>query len=132
MDFLTIFMLYFQYKIDKPVNYVFEFQATATDGGNPAKSSEIPVTIEVKESNNKAPQFVDGPGVEISVKEGTGTVNTKKPIASYKATSNIPDDDTVFFQVKKILSIFKRSSLYDVYIILIEQKKRMLGKCFFF
>jgi hypothetical protein len=84
-------------KLDKPVSYVFQLKATASDGGSPPRSSTIDVTIEVKESFNKRPSFVDGPGSVISLKEGF--TDFARPIARYSAKSNIPGDDTVFFQL---------------------------------
>ncbi|TRY62862.1 hypothetical protein TCAL_07709 [Tigriopus californicus] len=84
-------------KLDKPVGYVFQFKATATDAGSPPENATIDVTIEVKESSNKPPTFVDGPGPSITLTE---TYNDfSKPIATYEARSNIPEDGTVFFQL---------------------------------
>ena len=60
-------------------------------------STDIDVTLEVKESDNKPPTFVDGPGSEIRVKEGYKDLST--PLARYTARSNIPGDETVFFQL---------------------------------
>ncbi len=34
-------------KLDKPINYVFQLLATASDSGNPPKSSSVHVTLEV-------------------------------------------------------------------------------------
>ena len=84
-------------RIDKPISHNFLFKATATDAGSPPKSTTVDVTIEVKESSNKAPSFVDGPGSEIPLVEGYNDFS--KPIASYVASSNIPGDNTVFFQL---------------------------------
>ena len=44
-------------KLDKPVSSVFVLKATARDGGRPPHTSEVDVTVEVKESNNKPPVF---------------------------------------------------------------------------
>jgi len=44
-------------KLDKPVGSVFVLKATAKDGGLPSKTSEVDVSIDVKESNNKPPIF---------------------------------------------------------------------------
>ncbi len=84
-------------KLDKPVNYIFQLKATASDNGSPPLSQTIDVTIEVKESLNKRPSFETGPGSTISLKEGF--LDFKQPIAKYTAKSNIPDDETVFFQL---------------------------------
>ena len=84
-------------KLDKPINYVFQLKATATDGGSPSQSSTIDVTLEVKESFNKSPSFYQGPGSSINLSEGFSDFS--KPIATYLAKSNIPDDETVFFQL---------------------------------
>ncbi len=35
-------------KLDKPINYVFQLQATASDAGSPPRRSTIHVTLEVK------------------------------------------------------------------------------------
>ena len=57
-------------KLDKPIGYVFELKAHAQDSGTPPKNTEIDVTLEVRESDNKPPEFYDGPGSEISLSEG--------------------------------------------------------------
>ena len=57
-------------KLDKPIGYVFELKAHAQDSGTPPKSTEIDVTLEVRESDNKPPEFFDGPGSELSLPEG--------------------------------------------------------------
>ena len=82
-------------KLDKPVNYVFELKATATDGGTPPMAATIDVTIEVKESFNKRPEFQTGPGWGIELSETYSDYST--PVAKYTAKSNIPNDPTVFF-----------------------------------
>lgn len=82
-------------KLDKPVSSVFVLKATARDGGIPPKSSEIDVTVEVKESSNKPPAFKTGPGAEIELSEGT--VDYSNPIATYRADSQIPGDPLVYF-----------------------------------
>ena len=84
-------------KLDKPIGYIFELKATASDNGNPPMKTEIDVTLEVKESNNKQPSFVDGPGSSIKIKESYNDLKT--PIARYSARSNIPGDDIVYFQL---------------------------------
>ncbi len=84
-------------KLDKPINYVFQLLATATDSGNPPKSSSIHVTLDVKESSNKAPKFETGPGSSIDLPEGYSDFG--RSIANYTARSNIPGDETVFFQL---------------------------------
>ena len=56
--------------LDKPIGYVFELKAHAQDSGTPPKNTEIDVTLEVRESDNKPPEFYDGPGSEISLSEG--------------------------------------------------------------
>jgi len=83
-------------RIDKPTGHNFLLLATASDGGNPRRSSEIKITLEVTESNNKLPTFVDGPG-SIRLKEGYNDYST--PIAEYVAKSNVDGDDRVFFQL---------------------------------
>ena len=62
-----------------------------------AKSSEIPVTIEVKESSNKPPVFRQGPGAEISLSEGSEDFGNI--IATYTADSQIPGDPQVYFEL---------------------------------
>jgi len=84
-------------KLDKPVSSVFVLKATARDGGIPPKSSEIDVTVEVKESSNKLPIFRQGPGAEIELSEGM--VDYSNPIATYTADSQIPGDPEVFFEL---------------------------------
>ena len=80
--------------MDTPVSSVFVLTATARDGGIPPKSSEIDVTVEVKESSNKPPAFKTGPGAEIELSEGT--VDYSNPIATYRANSQIPGDTLVY------------------------------------
>ena len=82
-------------KLDKPVNYVFELKATATDGGTPPLAATIDITIEVKESFNNRPEFQTGPGWRIELSETYSDYST--PVAKYTATSNIPDDPIIFF-----------------------------------
>jgi hypothetical protein len=84
-------------KLDKPVGYIFELKATASDSGSPKMSTAIDVTLEVKESYNKPPTFVDGPGSEMTLDEGYNDFSV--PIARYSARSNIDGDETVFFQL---------------------------------
>lgn len=86
-----------QRKLDKPIGYIFELKATASDSGNPSKSTVIDVTLEVRESDKKPPSFVHGPGSEITLEEGYNRFS--EPIARYTAKSNIPGDETVFFQL---------------------------------
>ena len=75
-------------KLDKPQSSVLQLTAIARDNGAPsAKSSEIPVTIEVKESSNKPPVFRQGPGAEISLSEGSEDFGNI--IATYRADSQI-------------------------------------------
>ena len=87
--------------LDKPVSYVFQLEATAEDSAlvNP-KSSAIHVTLEVKESFNKPPAFERGPGPSINISEGMSDFS--QPIATYTARSNIPNDETVFFQLVRL------------------------------
>lgn len=47
-------------KLDKPLGYMFVLKATASDSGKEPKMTEIDVTLEVKESDNKPPSFVSG------------------------------------------------------------------------
>jgi hypothetical protein len=47
-------------KLDKPLGYLFLLKATASDSGNPPRKTEIDVTLEVKESDNKPPSFISG------------------------------------------------------------------------
>ena len=47
-------------KLDKPLGFVFLLKATASDSGAPPRTTEIDVTLEVKESDNKPPSFVSG------------------------------------------------------------------------
>jgi len=84
-------------KLDKPVSSVFVLKATAKDGGIPPKSSEIDVTVEVKESSNKPPMFRQGPGAVIELSEGT--VDYSNPIATYTADSQIKGDPLVYFEL---------------------------------
>ncbi len=84
-------------KLDKPIGYIFELKANASDSGRPAMSTTIDVTLEVRESDNKPPAFIEGPGSELTLKEGYNLFS--QPIATYKARSNIPGDETVFFQL---------------------------------
>ena len=60
-------------------------------GGIPPKSSEIDVTVEVKESSNKPPMFRQGPGAVIELSEGF--VDYGNPIATYAA------DPIVYFEL---------------------------------
>ena len=83
-----------QQRIDKPTGHNFLLEATARDSGNPPKQTKIQIHLEVTESDNKLPSFVDGPG-EITLSEGYNELS--KPVASYEARSNIPGDDRVFF-----------------------------------
>ena len=87
-------------KLDKPVSYVFQLEATAEDSGAQPKSSSIHVTLEVKESFNKPPAFERGPGPSINISEGMSDFS--QPIATYTARSNIPNDETVFFQLVRL------------------------------
>ena len=84
-------------KIDKPQSSVFLLKAVARDNGNPPRSSEIPVTVEVKESSNKQPKWLVGPGAEISLSEGS--LDFGNIIASYTADSQIPGDPQVYFEL---------------------------------
>ena len=84
-------------KLDKPIGYVFELKAVASDSGNPSQSTDIDVTLEVKEGNNKPPEFQDGPGSTIQMNEGYNKFST--PIATYTARSNVPNDETLFFHL---------------------------------
>ncbi len=52
---------------------------------------------QVKESFNKPPTFVTGPGSVIELSETYTDFRT--PVATYTARSNIPGDSTVFFQL---------------------------------
>ena len=83
--------------LDRPIGYVFELKAVASDSGNPPQSTEIDVTLEVREGNNKPPEFLDGPGFEILLKEGYNKFS--RPIATYTARSNIPNNETLFFHL---------------------------------
>jgi hypothetical protein len=47
-------------KLDKPLGYMFLLKATASDSGTDPKTTEIDVTLEVKESDNKPPTFISG------------------------------------------------------------------------
>eukprot|EP00096_Caligus_rogercresseyi_P016358 TRINITY_DN898_c0_g1_i1.p1 TRINITY_DN898_c0_g1~~TRINITY_DN898_c0_g1_i1.p1 ORF type:complete len:1540 (+),score=519.42 TRINITY_DN898_c0_g1_i1:230-4849(+) len=84
-------------KLDKPISSVIELKATAVDSGNPPKSTEIDITIEVVQSNNKPPSFLKGPGAELKISEMYNDFS--EAIATYTANSNIPEDPTVFFQL---------------------------------
>ncbi|XP_040581523.1 DE-cadherin [Lepeophtheirus salmonis] len=83
--------------LDKPISSIIELKAKALDSGSPPKSTEIDITIEVVQSNNKPPSFLQGPGAEIKVSEMYNDYS--EAIATYTATSNIEDDPTVFFQL---------------------------------
>ena len=83
-------------KLDKPIGHTFELKATASDGGRPPRSTPININLEVKESNNKPPSFETGPHNGIIELEESYT-EFSKPIATYTANSNIPDDRNVFF-----------------------------------
>ena len=85
-------------KLDKPVNYVFELKATATDGGTPPMDATIDVTIEVKESFNKRPEFQEGPKFG-TIELGETYSDYSTPVAKYTAKSNIPGDPTVYFEL---------------------------------
>jgi len=84
-------------KLDKPQSSVFLLKAVARDNGNPQLYSEIPVTVEVKESSNKPPTFLQGPGAEIALSEGS--LDFGNIIASYTADSQIPGDPQVYFEL---------------------------------
>ena len=85
-------------KLDKPQNSVLQLMAIARDNGTPsAKSSEIAVTINVKESSNKPPVFRQGPGAEIALSEGSEDFGNI--IATYTADSQIPGDPQVYFEL---------------------------------
>ena len=83
-------------RIDKPIGHNFLLKATASDGGTPKKSTEIKITLEVRESDKKPPTFTSGPG-QVELSEGYNEFF--RPIAEYVAKSNIPGDDRVFFQL---------------------------------
>ena len=83
-------------KLDKPIGHIFQLKATASDGGSPAKSTDMNINLEVKESNNKPPSFVTGPGQGV-LELAEDYHDFGKEIATYTAESNIPDDPTVFF-----------------------------------
>ena len=83
--------------LDKPIGYIFELRAVASDSGNPNQSTAIDVTLEVAEGHNKPPSFVDGPGSEIELQEGY--TKFSQPVAKYTAQSNIPTDNTCFFHL---------------------------------
>ena len=53
----------------------------------------------MKESSNKPPTFETGPGSEIAISESY--VDFGQPVATYTARSNVPGDDTVFFQLMR-------------------------------
>ena len=82
-------------KLDKPIGYIFELRAVASDSGNPKQSTEIDVTLEVREGDNKPPSFTKGPGSEITLKEGYNRY--ADPVAKYTAKSNIPGMLYVFY-----------------------------------
>ena len=84
-------------KLDKPQSSVFLLKAVARDNGLEPKSSEIPVTVEVKESSNKPPIFRQGPGAEIELSEGSSDFGNI--IATYTADSQIPGDPQVYFEL---------------------------------
>ena len=54
------------------------------------------INLEVKESNNKPPSFVTGPGQGV-LELAEDYHDFGKEIATYTTESNIPDDPTVFF-----------------------------------
>ena len=83
--------------LDKPIGYIFELRAVASDSGNPKQSTAIDVTLEVAEGHNKPPSFLDGPGSEIELQEGY--TKFSQPVAKYTAESNIPGDNTCFFHL---------------------------------
>ena len=83
-------------KLDKPIGHIFQLKATASDGGTPSKSTDMNINLEVKESNNKPPSFVTGPGHGV-LELAEDYHDFGKEIATYTAESNIPDDPTVFF-----------------------------------
>ena len=70
-------------KLDKPQSSVFLLTAIARDNGLNPLYSEIPVSVEVRESNNKPPKFKVGPGAEIDLSEGS--LDFSNPIATYTA-----------------------------------------------
>ena len=81
----------------KPVGQIFQLVATAEDHGIPPKRSQIDVTIEVTNSLKKEPKFMQGPGSELELSEGTQ--DYANPIASYTASSQIPENPVVFFEL---------------------------------
>ena len=83
-------------KLDKPIGHTFELKATASDGGRPPRSTAIQFNLDVKESDNKPPSFEVGPRNGI-VELDENYTDFLKPIATYTAKSNIPDDPNVFF-----------------------------------
>merc|ERR1719342_1618590 len=84
-------------KLDKPQSSVFLLTAIARDNGLNPLYSEIPVSVEVRESNNKPPKFKVGPGAEIDLSEGS--LDFSNPIATYTADSQIPGDTSVYFEL---------------------------------
>ena len=81
----------------KPVGQIFQLVATAEDRGIPPKRSQIDVTIEVTNSLKKEPKFMQGPGSELELSEGTQ--DYANPIAAYTASSQIPENPVVFFEL---------------------------------
>ena len=83
-------------KLDKPIGHIFQLKATASDSGRPPKSTDMPINLEVKESDNKPPSFTTGPGNGI-IELPEDYHDFGKEIATYTAESNIPGHPTVFF-----------------------------------
>lgn len=55
-------------RLDREENAVYRLQVTATDGGDPARSGSLDVTVYVDDANDNAPQF-DRDVYDVSVRE---------------------------------------------------------------
>jgi hypothetical protein len=47
-------------KLDKPLGYKFLLKVMASDSGEEQKTTEVDVTLEVEESDNKPTSFISG------------------------------------------------------------------------
>ncbi|KAI5644881.1 cadherin domain-containing protein [Phthorimaea operculella] len=83
--------------IDKAPGYKFKLSAIVKDMGNPVQQSSIQLDVTVVESNKKSPSFLEVPEHVIHLKEDYSEFQV--PIASVRATSNIPNEEKVQFEL---------------------------------
>lgn len=85
-------------KIDKDPGYKFKLTATASDQGQPPKSENIGLTIEIVESNKKSPSFtLIEPNTTVSIDENSSDFDHN--LVTLQAQSNIDGQSRVLFSL---------------------------------